>query len=113
MTDLVYISITGLQLRRMWHAPIFWRHAFSSMTQAQRANGCLGASARTINGIHHTRSIWRDRDAMLAFLHTGAHLKAVKAFRTIATGKTLGFTAMEIPNWDEVHELWLSEGRLV
>ncbi len=111
MTETVYVSITGLQVRRFWHVPTFWRHAIASMAQAQRAEGCLGASARTINGVHHTRSIWRDRKDMLAFLGKEAHLEAMKLFPRIATGKTLGFEATEVPDWDEVHRLWRTQGR--
>ena len=113
MTESVYVSITGLRVRRFWHVPMFWRHAIASMAQARKADGCLGASAKTINGIHHTRSIWRDREDMLAFLGNGAHLEAMKLFPRIAKGKTLGFEATEVPDWDEVHRLWRTQGREV
>jgi hypothetical protein len=33
MADTVYVSITGLQLKRAWHAPVFWRHAVASMSK--------------------------------------------------------------------------------
>ena len=110
MSDLVYVSITGLQVRRPWHLPVFWRHATASMAQAQRAPGCLEAAARTIGGVHHTRSVWRDRSDMLAYVRSGAHLAAMKAFHQIATGKTVGFTTADIPDWDEAHRLWVEEG---
>ena len=110
MFEPVYISITGLRVRRFWHVPTFWRHAVASMAQAQRAEGCLGASAKAINGVHHTRSIWRSREDMRAYLRQGAHLEAMKVFSRIATGKTLGFVTTDVPNWDEVHRLWVTEG---
>ncbi len=113
MPESVYVSITGLRVRRFWHVPTFWRHAVASMTQARQADGCLGAAAKTINGVHHTRSIWRDRQDMLAFLGTGAHLDAMKLFSRIATGKTLGLETADIPDWDEVHRLWKTQGREV
>ncbi len=50
MTDLVYVSITGLKLKKIWHAPVFWRHATASMSQAKKAEGCLSADAKTIGG---------------------------------------------------------------
>jgi hypothetical protein len=53
----VYVSITGLELRRLWHYPTFMFHAVRSMGQARSAPGNLGADARTIDGIHHTLSI--------------------------------------------------------
>ena len=111
MAETVYVSITGLRIRSVWHLPTFWRHAVASMAQAQKANGCLGASAKTINGVHHTRSIWQSRDHMLAYLRTGAHLNAMKVFHRIASGKTLGFESTSIPDWDEVRRLWEEQGR--
>ncbi len=111
MAETVYISITGLRIRRLWHALTFWRHAVASMRQARKADGCLGASAKTIDGVHHTRSVWRTREDMLAFLGTGAHLDAMQLFPRIATGKTLGFEATSIPDWDEVHRLWSTQGK--
>lgn len=110
MTGFVYVSITGLKVRRIWHTPRFWRLAVASMVQAKSAEGCLEAEARTINGIHHTRSVWRDRDSMLRYLKTGAHLKAMKSFHAIATGKTVGFVTTEVPDWSEVHEIWSTKG---
>jgi hypothetical protein len=113
VADTVYVSITGLQLKRAWHAPIFWRHALASMSQAQRADGCLSADARTINGVHHTLSVWQSRDKMLTYLGAGAHLKAMQTFENIATGKVFGFDTDTPPNWTEVHHLWIERGKVV
>ncbi len=113
MSALVYVSITGLQLRRIWHAPTFWRHAFGSMAQARSAEGCLSAETRTIQGVHHTLTVWTSRDAMLAYLRQGAHLKAMQLFGKIATGKTFGFVTNTIPGWGDVHRIWLDQGRIV
>jgi hypothetical protein len=113
MSHTVYVSITGLRVRHFWQKPVFWRHAIAAMVQARAADGCLQAEARTINGIHHTRSVWRDRAAMLSYLQSGAHLNAMKVFNRIATGKTCGFETTDIPEWDQVHAIWLDRGRVV
>lgn len=113
MTDRLYISITGLKLKRFWHAPIFWRHAVASMAQARTAPGCLSANARTIGGIHHTMSVWKTRKDMVAYLRSGAHSSAIDVFSSIATGKVYGFEAKEIPKWPEARELWEKNGRVV
>lgn len=113
MTQTVYVSITGLRIRRPWHLPVFWRHAMAAMAQARNADGCLDAAARNIDGIHHTRTVWRDRQAMQAYLSTGAHLKAMKIFNRVATGKTFGFETESVPDWNDVHRLWHDRGRHV
>jgi hypothetical protein len=80
------------------------------MNQARSAKGNISSDAKIINGIHHTLSVWTDEKDMRAYIGTGAHLKAMKTFHTIATGKTLGFYAESVPKWDVVHDLWLKEG---
>lgn len=83
------------------------------MGQAQRAPGCLLAEARTIAGVHHTLSVWTSRGAMRAYLRQGAHLKAMKLYSQIATGKTIGYETTEIPGWDEVPRIWRERGKPV
>jgi quinol monooxygenase YgiN len=108
-----YISITGLELKRFWHALAFWVHAMRSMAQARAAAGNIRADARTINGVHHTLSVWTDRAAMRAFLTADHHAEAMRVFPKIATGKTFGFTATEVPDWPEMHRLWRERGCVV
>ncbi|MEM8916831.1 MAG: DUF3291 domain-containing protein, partial [Pseudomonadota bacterium] len=103
---MVYVSITGLKLKYPWSGVRFFWHASQSMGQAKSVDGNISAEARTINGVHHTLSVWRDKASMRAFLYSGAHGNAVKAFRSFATGMTFGFEAEKPPSWDEVHQLW-------
>ena len=110
---MVYVSITGLRLKGPLHALRFAWHALGSMRQAKTADGNLFADARRIGGVHHTLSVWRDEAAMRRFLVAGAHLKAMRAFPSIATGSTIGFPAEKAPDWSEVHAIWQARGRVV
>jgi tRNA U38,U39,U40 pseudouridine synthase TruA len=110
---MAYISITGLKLNSIIHAPRFWWHAIRSMMQAKSAAGNISTATRTINGVHHTVSVWESSEAMRAYLLAGAHIKAMRIYKKIATGKVLGFEADAAPPWDEVHELWKTKGREV
>lgn len=113
MTDrIVYVSITGLMIRRPWHLPRFYLHASRSFRQVRRAPGLLRADVRRINGVHHTLTVWESRSAMLDFIHSGAHRRAIRAFRGMATGKTFGFETDNPPGWDQVHALWRDRGRV-
>ncbi|MEB0138101.1 MULTISPECIES: hypothetical protein [unclassified Undibacterium] len=107
---LVYVSITGLRVNSSWHYLRFAWFAVRSMTQAQRSPGLIRVAARKINGVHHTYSVWEDEAAMRRFLVVGAHLQAMRAFKHIASGKTVGFLTSEPPDWSQVHEIWLREG---
>lgn len=111
---MVYVSITGLQLKPgLANALRFWWHAIQSMRQAQSAPGNISAEARLIEGIHHTLSVWTDEAAMRAYLVAGPHLKAMKRFHAIATGKTVGYLAEAAPSWPEVHGIWKERGKFV
>ena len=79
---------------------------FQHLWQAQRAKGNLFAEVKKINNIHHTLTAWKNRKAMMEFLYSGSHGRTLKYFPDIATGKTFGFEATQIPTWDEVHQIW-------
>jgi hypothetical protein len=109
----VYVSITGLVLHSPLHWPRFAMHAGASMVQARRAPGNRFAAARMIDGVHHTLSIWDSRDAMLAYLRSGAHAQALRAFRGIGQGKTYGFETDTPPGWSDVPGLYAVHARPV
>lgn len=108
---MFYISITGLKLKAPWHALSFWWHAIRSMRQAISAPGNLRAETKTINGVHHTLTVWESPAAMRAYLTTSPHKEAMSAFSKIATGKVYGYLADVPPDWSEVHDIWLTKGR--
>jgi hypothetical protein len=109
----VYVSITGLRLASPWRLPRFWWLTLAAVRQARHAPGHLSTSYRQIGGYHHTLSVWTDEAAMRRYLVAGAHLKAMKAFRTLGSGRTLGFTAPRAPDWPEAHALWVERSRAV
>lgn len=110
---MVYVSITGLRLLSLRHGPRFWWHAVGAMRQAKSAPGNILAQTRTINGVHHTLSLWESEAAMRRYLGTGAHLAAMRVFAEIATGSTLGYLADDPPGWDRVHAIWRERGVMV
>ena len=112
----MYVSITGLRLNSFLHIPKFWYYAIPSMVQAQGAEGNLSAESRSVGGVHHTLSVWKDRKSMLRYLRSGDHAKAMSIFDDIATGKTYGYeieSEEDIPTWEEAIELYNTKGRVV
>lgn len=106
-----YVSITGLSPKNFLSTFLFWRYAIPSKIQADTAPGILFSDVKRINKIQHTLTAWESKDHMKDYLHSGAHLKAIKVFRKIAVGKTFGYESDKIPSWDEVHDLWLLHGK--
>jgi heme-degrading monooxygenase HmoA len=107
----MYISITGLELQSPWKLLIFYSHAIPSLLQAQSSEGNVSVEVRNINGVKHTLSVWESEEHMRNFIYSGAHKKAIEAFTKIAKGKTFGYDSNEVPNWKQVHNMWLSEGQ--
>ena len=107
----MYISITGLKPKGLWGLIRFWILAIPSFNQAKSAKGNLYTAVKKINGYNCTISAWENREMMLAFMKSGAHLKAMKAFNSIATGRTYGYESDKIPNWEEAYSTLETKGK--
>lgn len=107
----VYVSITDLRIKRLWHLPRFYLHASRSFRQARNAPGLLRLEVRRIHGVHPTLTVWQNEAAMRAFLYSGAHRRAIRAFQGMATGMTFGFETDSPPGWDQVPALWREHGQ--
>ena len=107
----MYISLTGLKPKNFWRTIQFWRHAIPSFKQVQTASGNLHYGAKQIKGYQCTLTAWESREKMLEFMRSGAHLKAMKAFHDIATGRTYGYEAEQIPSWEEAFSLLQEKGK--
>lgn len=107
----MYVSITGLTPKGLLGTLRFWVLAVPSFRQAQRARGNLFCEVRRIQNYQCTLTAWTSRDAMLDYLRSGTHLKAMKAFKRIATGKSFGYEADSVPSWAEAFERLVRDGR--
>ena len=50
---------------------------------------------------------------MVAYRSEGAHLKAMKAFKSFATDTLYGFETTNVPEWPITHALWFDKSRQV
>ena len=107
----MYISLTGLKPKGFLSYIRFWILAIPSFGQAQKTKGNLYSAVKKINGYQCTISAWESRDHMLQFMRSGAHLKAMKAFHSIATGRTYGYESKTIPSWDEAFAILKEKGK--
>jgi hypothetical protein len=107
----MYISITGLKPKGALGFFRFWLLAVPSFRQAQNAKGNLFCSVKRIQGQQCTLTAWESRDIMLEFMRSGAHLKAMKQFHKIASGKTYGYESTAVPNWTEAFNMLQDKGK--
>jgi heme-degrading monooxygenase HmoA len=108
-----YVSITGLRVKSALHLPRFWWLTLRAAGQARRAEGNLRVELRQIAGTYHTLTVWQDQAAMRRYLTAGAHLKAMRAFRALGSGRTYGYEADSVPEWEEAYALWQERSRPV
>lgn len=107
----MYISLTGLKPKNFWRTLQFWSLAIPSYKQVQTAEGNLHYAVKNMKGHQCTITAWESREQMLVFMRSGAHLKAMKAFHTIATGRTYGYEAEAVPTWEEAYRLLQEKGK--
>ena len=107
----MHISITGLKPKGILSYIKFWMLAIPTFRQAQTAAGNKHHSVKNVQGYQCTLTAWENKDAMLAFMRSGPHLKAMKSFHKIATGRTYGYESETIPSWEEAYKLLEEKGR--
>lgn len=108
----MYISLTGLKPKGFVSYLRFWLLAIPSFRQAQTAPGILHSQVKKVQEYQCTITAWESSELMLNFMRSGAHLKAMKAFKQIATGLTYGYESDTIPSFEEAYKLLIEKGKL-
>ena len=105
------VSVTGLRTKGPLSTIRFWLLAIPAYRQAKRARGNLAVQIKTIDGVRHTLTAWKDRKHMKHYVLSGAHRKAMGQFAKIATGSTISFEADSVPTWQEARMRWEDEAK--
>ena len=112
---MAYVSITGLRLKSPFHAPLFWLYAARAFPAAQSNPGCLRAQTATIEGVHHTLTVWESRKAAMAYVRGAEHKAAIKIYARVddPSSKTYGFETDTPPaTGDAARAIWDAHGRV-
>ena len=104
----MYISVTGLELQSPWKLLIFYSNAIPSLLEAKSSRGNVSVEVRNMNGVKHTLSVWESEEHMKKFMYSSDNKKAIEAFTKAAKSKILGFNSEEVPDWKQLHQMWLS-----
>lgn len=106
-------SVTELRLKNFWCYLRFIPHAVKSKIQADQAAGVISTQVKS-QGIliQRTLTVWDNKESMMNYIRTGAHLEAMKAFKTLAnTSYTTHFEVTVPPTWDEALHVLKEKGR--
>jgi quinol monooxygenase YgiN len=110
-----FVATTRLRLRSLRFVPGLIWYAFRSRRQAKSASGNLSAETlREANHTFWTCSVWRDEDAMRAFMTSGAHRTAMRYLPEWCDEASVADwhqNSPEPPGWPEVYRRMQSEGR--
>jgi hypothetical protein len=109
------VSVTRLRLRSAWLLPAFLWHAVPSNAQSRKADGNLGVALRRVGLNFWTLTMWRDVEAMRAFMLSGAHRKAMP--HLVKWCDEAAITRFEwnenaLPSWDEAARRLAANGKL-
>src|SRR5262245_38003505 len=112
---MAFVATTRLRLRSWRFVPGLLWYALRSRRQARLAPGNLGA--RTLSEASctfWTCTVWRDHDAMSAFMNSGAHRSAMRRLPEWCDEASVvdwHQDGSEPPDWSEVYRRMQSEGR--
>jgi len=105
----MYVSVTGLKTNNLYASMKFWLLTIPAFRAAQKADGILLCENKRRNGYQHTLTVWKTKAHMLAYVRSPRHMKAIKAFPSIAIGRLLGYESDAIPGWNEALLKWERE----
>lgn len=109
----MYVSVTGLKTNGFISSLRFWFLTVPTFLSAQKAEGILLCQTKSVTGYHHTLTVWESKKQMIAYRKSPAHLKAMKVFSSIATGKVYGYDSDVIPSWEDALNEWDKNARVV
>ena len=97
----MYVSITGLKTKNIFSWFKFWLLAIPAFRGAQKAKGIIFCETKKVKNYHHTLTVWESKNDMLNYKKSSSHIKAMRLFKSIATGKIYSYKTNLIPSRDE------------
>jgi quinol monooxygenase YgiN len=108
------IVVTRLRLKHPALFDEFFASAVAVVEQAQSSEGNLGADVLAeANNTYWTRTVWRERDLMDAFVGTEPHLQTMSRIDDWCDEATFvewEQAAAELPDWQDGYERLVASG---
>lgn len=99
------ISITYIKLKSPWKFFKLANYARFILQQMKEDPNCQGHKQKGIWTNHFTMSMWNTEEEMMAFVRSGAHLKAMKISKDIAAElKFKRLNQDHFPTWKEAKQ---------
>ena len=103
-----------MRLRKWRYVPFFILAASRSWRQALASEGCLAADVRTQGArVFWTRTLWRDKAAMRAYMRDGAHGAVMPKLQHWCDEASLvDWEGDALPEWEQAEARLRSAGRV-
>jgi len=102
----MYVSVTALKAKGFLLAIRFWFLAVPALKQAKSSAGVLFCEVKSVDGFHHTSTVWETKKDMRKFVLSPIHMRAMKIFLKITTGSTICYKTDKMPSWGETLSIW-------
>lgn len=101
------VSIGGLKVKSVFHAPYFFLLAAPSLRQAQEADGNLFSQVKGAQGRQFSLTAWESPAAMKVYAKSGAHARAMAAAARVASDGYFHFYHSDaLPDWGDALARW-------
>ena len=109
------VSVTRLRLRSVRFLPAFLFHAIRSQLQSKRAAGNISTQVlNDANLAFWTLTVWRDKEAMRAYMISGAHKTAMPKLMEWCDEAAMADWTQDSatpPSWADAHQRLIADGR--
>ncbi len=106
------VTVTSLKLKHLWG---FFKMSYLSLhivRQTKTQPGFIAMKNTGFGYLHFTLSVWESAEAAQRFAHSGAHQKALKFSRELASEiKIYTYPSDQVPNWNEAKQLVAEHGK--
>ena len=105
------IAITGFRPKNLLKKFRFFSHAVPLFQLAKKSRGNIHAERFTHQSYYHTITAWESRDAMMGFVYSPAHQKAIDLYDFLGEGLTCHYESEEIPSSKHALDYWRANGQ--
>ena len=105
------IAITGFKPKNLLKKFRFLSHAVPLFQLAQKSPGNIHTERFTYQGYYHTLTAWESRDAMMDYVYSSAHQKAIDLYDVLGEGLTCHYESEEIPSSQDALDYWNANGQ--
>ena len=105
------IAITGFKPKNLLKKFRFLYHAVPLFQLAQKSPGNIHTERFTHKGDYHTLTAWVSRDAMMGYVYSPAHQKAIDLYDILGQGLTCHYESEEIPSSKNALDYWKANGQ--